>query len=321
MNNYIHSQGISNDPAKLYVVTAISNPIRYRSRYNLYRNFKKMVNDSGANLYTIELAYGNRPFEITTHESLDNIQVRSRNELWHKENLLNLAIQNLPNDWEYVAWVDADISFARPDWVLETIHQLQHYDVVQMFSTAQDMMPNHEPMQKHIGFVYSYLTGRIAKEGYSNWHPGFAWAARRSALDNLGGLIDYAILGAADRHMAFGLIGKLDSTIPGPLRDGPYGQELRLWQARAEKYVKRNIGYVPGLILHHWHGKKRDRGYKDRWKILTDNNYNPDTDLKKDTQGLWQLTDRSISLRDDIRQYFRSRNEDSIDIDEKEVRM
>ena len=56
----------------------------------------------------------------------------------------------------------------------------------------------------------------------------------------------------------------------------------------------------------------------DRWKILTENQFNPNTDIKRDWQGLFQLEDhgdmRSIKLRDDIRKYFRARNEDSIDL-------
>jgi hypothetical protein len=66
-----------------------------------------------------------------------------------------------------------------------------------------------------------------------------------------------------------------------------------------------------------WHGRKQQRGYVERWKILTGNNYDPDTDLKKDPQGLWQLvveSPRQIKMRDEIRAYFRSRNEDSRDL-------
>ena len=111
-----------NDEAKLYVVTPIINPRRYESRYKLYEKFQKMANDSGAVLYTIEAAYGNRPFQITDPSNPQNIQVRTNTELWHKENLINMAVQRLPSDWEYVAWIDADVSFARPDWVAETIH-------------------------------------------------------------------------------------------------------------------------------------------------------------------------------------------------------
>ncbi|WP_205249362.1 hypothetical protein, partial [Escherichia coli] len=91
-------------------------PVRYKSRYDLYKKFEKYVKDSGAILYTTEMAFGDRPFEITEANNHQHIQVRSFHELWHKENMLILAIANLPADWEYVAWVDADIVFSRRDW-------------------------------------------------------------------------------------------------------------------------------------------------------------------------------------------------------------
>jgi hypothetical protein len=73
-----------------------------------------------------------------------------------------------------------------------------------------------------------------------------------------------------------------------------------------------------GLGLHYFHGAKRQRGYADRWRILAENRFNPDDDLSRDAQGLYQLMDRheprNVRLRDQLRHYFRSRNEDSIEV-------
>lgn len=307
--------------SKLYVVTAITNPCRYASRYNLYKEFAKMCADSNVELITVEAAFGNRNWEVTQTNNPNHVQLRTQHELWHKENCLNLGIERLPQDWEYVAWIDADVKFARPDWANETLNQLQHYDVVQMFSKAVDLNPNYEPFQMHNGFMYNYINSQQAdRKNYSAWHPGFAWAIRRNALDHLGRLIDVAILGAGDRHMAHALIGDVKQTIHSKLSQA-YAQNLIRWENRAEKFIRRNVGYVPGLLLHYWHGKKRDRKYADRWKIIIENNYDPLLDLKKDWQGLWQLTDRNFKLRDDIRAYFRARHEDSIDLAEQDVKM
>ena len=82
--------------------------------------------------------------------------MRTRDELRHKENLINLGVARLPADWKYVAWVDADVQFARPDIVTETIQQLQHFGVVQMFSQATDLDPQHQPLKQFDGFVAQY---------------------------------------------------------------------------------------------------------------------------------------------------------------------
>jgi hypothetical protein len=297
----------------LYVVTCVSNPVRYTTRYNLYKDFAKRVQDAGATLITVEMAFGDRPFQITETNNPNHVQVRSYFELWHKENMLNLGIQRLPGDWEYVAWVDADVQFTRSDWVNETVEQLQHYMFLQMFSFATDLNPQKEPIKTHTGFVHDYYHNpeSIRKGGYATFsHPGYAWAARREALDSVGGLIDWGVLGSGDRHMACSLIGKVDYSYHKDVSDD-YKNACAEWQRRCDKHIKRDIGYVSGTINHFWHGSKANRGYSDRWKILVDHNYRPHFDTYRDTQGLLQLDDDRIELRDSIRKYFRSRHEDS----------
>ena len=74
------------------------------------------------------------------------------------------------------------------------------------------------------------------------------------------------------------------------------------------------MGVVPGTVNHYWLGSKQHRRYQGRWKILVQDGYDPDLDIKYDFQGVLQLTDWSIKLRDDLIQYFSVRNEDSIDL-------
>lgn len=296
---------------KLYVITAIFNPWRYNSRSKLYYDFKKHIEDSGAELVTIECSFGNRGYEVTTCQDL---QVKTNSELWHKERLLNLAIQSLPHDWKYVAWIDADLLFVKPNWVNETIHLLQHYSVIQMFSHAVDVGPNHEHLKTHTGILYAYRNSLMSQSSkYDNLHPGFAWAARREALNDLGLLFDTAVLGSADRHMALCLIEKYAASCPRTLSIG-YMKELEIWQERCKKHIKKNVGYLPGTIIHNWHGKKVDRRYQDRWKILVKYQFDPEVDLKSDVYGLWQFSGNKPDMEQEIRNYFQCRNEDSIDV-------
>lgn len=316
----IHVQPIS---APLHVIAVISNPGRFRTRYELYRAFAKYVKDSGAILHTVELALRDRHFEVTTPGTGD-VMLRSPDQLWHKENMINIGLRSLPPDWQYVAWIDADVTFARPDWVYETLHQLQTHTIVQMFSHAQDVGPRMEPLQAFQGFCYSYRTGapfpRIVNSkrgkyaaGGHQWHPGYAWAARRGVLSEVGLLGDIGILGSGDHHMACALIGRVDESIHGSMPSSYYDY-WRRWQARAKRAFNQNIGYVPGLLLHYWHGSKRDRRYVDRWQILTKHNFDWQEDIMRDAQGLWQLSGNKPELRDAVRDYFDQRNEDGIEL-------
>ena len=95
---------------------------------------------------------------------------------------------------------------------------------------------------------------------------------------------------------------------------GAYAEPIYLWQERAERVIQRNGGHVPGQLLHYWHGKKKDRRYKERWQILADHRFDPRRDIARDHQGLFRLAGGKPGLRDDLRRYFAARNEDSIDL-------
>lgn len=290
----------------------------------------------------IHQAAPEKPTEFFKTHGVDDhifIKVQTDSELWLKENLINIAISRLPREAEYIAWVDADVAFSNYKWVGEAVHQLQHYAFIQLFSHALDLGPKFEPMDTHLGFAYCFRNGiepnkdqpwgYYGKRGLPGkprefrWHPGYCWAARRDAIDAVGGLPDFAILGAADNHVAHALIGAGEASVHPGMHPN-YLKRVKEWQWRvnnesvAGKRIRDNIGYVNGLLLHYWHGKKKNRKYWDRWQILVDNQYDPDIDIKYGSQGVLQLADRyelrSIALRDQLRAYNRQRDEDSIDV-------
>jgi hypothetical protein len=277
-----------------------------------------MASSANVVLHLAELAYGERPFEVTGVDSLD-IQLRTSHELWHKENILNVAIQRFPPDWKYGAIIDGDFHMTRPDWALEAIHQLQHFDFVQLFSSYADLSAEHRPYRLMPSFAWNHVNRGQARVqssaeygAYGAASPGAtggAWAFRRSAFDSVGGLLDVCILGSADWHMAFGLAGKCNTAPETSRCSGPYIQAVERWQQRAA-VLKQNIGYVDNHAIHYFHGSKVLRAYGERWKILQDNDFDPDTDLARDWQGILQLAGNKPRLRDDLRCYFRSRNED-----------
>lgn len=312
--------------SRLHVVTAITNPVRYKSRPALYREFvKHIAANPHATLWTAEAAFGERPFEVTEEGNPNHLQLRTRVEIWHKENLLNLLIEKIlrETDAQYIAWVDADVHFARNDWAEETIEQLQHYDVVQMFSECRDLDSQYNPVPDSFmnSMTYCWLHGKAPVKSQlspytrSAGHCGYAWAIRRDALEKIGGkLIDFAIVGSADYQMACALMGKASETLVAGAHSR-YNERILEWEEKARE-LHRNVGYVPGLLLHNWHGRKSSRGYVWRNKILVEHQFNPDKDIGYDEQGLIKLnmdgSDRKILLRDALRHYFRSRNEDEL---------
>lgn len=314
------------DKDKFHVITMISNPVRYSSRYKLYKKFEAYMKSCDVHLHTVELQLGDRPFCITDASNPYHVQLRGWDELWHKENCLKIGISQMSlkfSDWETVAWIDADVSFPSytgDAWVTECLHQLQVYQVIQMFETAIDLGPSGQVINTHKSFMSEYIKkGALHPETtYQEWHPGFAWAARREAIDAMGGgPFEQAILGAGDRHTALALVGKQELSYHPDVTQG-YKDAVKNFQGRCMYSIRKDVGYMCGTVMHNWHGKKKDRRYWDRWQILVNNQFDPSTDIKRASNGVYiwndDMTERSIRLRDETRAYFRQRHEDSIDL-------
>lgn len=305
--------------APLHVIAPIFNSAGVASRYRLYRDFEKRMRGANIEFHTIELALGDQPFAVTDPDNSHQVQVRAKDAFWYKENLVNVAVRKLPSDWEYVAWVDADVQFTRPDWPQATIDQLQRHAFVQMFSNIVDLGPNYDPVSVKPGFVYRYppalgtwMDGKPFPARQFRGLPGGAWAARRQEFEAIGGLVDWTIVGDGDAIFALGVTGRLGLERTAAM--GPaYRQSLFDWQAKCELHVKHNVGHVDDVMIHYWHGRRADRGYVVREQILALNAFDPFTDLIRDENGLLHLAGNKPELRDELAAHLESRDEDRMD--------
>jgi len=309
----------------LHVAVVYANPCRWQSRLRLFRQAVRHLRSlPNVKVYVGEVAYGDRPFEVTSPDRPTDFRFRVRDVLWHKENVLNQVIARFDPGWEYGAYCDGDVTFGRHDVALETVHQLQTYDWVQMFSTYCDLGPRHLPLRVVKSFAFRFVSGELDDclcddaSAYGRRCPvsatGLAWAFRRDSFEACGRLLDVCILGSGDWHMAFGLAGRPDCHPPSAELDRvgrPYAEAIRVWQRRAQRAVRQNVGYVDCHVLHHFHGSKHRRGYTTRWTVLRDHAFDPYRDLFPDAQGLYRLTPDKPGLRDAVRRYFLSRSEDS----------
>lgn len=365
----------------LHVVTTVYNPLRLKSRWkNAERAIKHFVG-SGAVVTLVEIGFNRREL-VFADSGLDGkiadcglsggefkhkyIGLHTKDELWLKESAINIGVQNLPYGWQQVAWIDADTTFCRPNWVGECIHKLQHgtsSDIAfcQMFSHAADLGPNYEilpasyPNAQGVSFIKAWQDGdlkttmtkkiledlkaiggdirklatdfmTLEEDLAGNYYgqdkvkkvwSGLAYACTRKAWDAVGGLPEYALWGGADWQMAHSLIGKSDGMMRGDLHDN-YKKLAMEWHERCQVSVRRNVVTMDGSILHHWHGRKENRNYNLKHRLMAKWGYDPLRHIKRDASGLPQLHDDGsemyIQLRDQLRAAARSRNEDGNEI-------
>lgn len=301
----------------LHVVGVISNPVRYHSRYRLFREWEcEMLKTKNIKLHIVEASFGDRHHEVTCHEHNGHLQLKSKQGIWIKENMINLGVRHLlPPHWKYMAWIDCDVFFRDPCWAQETLHQLQHYGVVQPWSDCLDLGNSGNVIQhfKSFGYIHQMRLKKkpVAGPGYAYAHTGFAWACTRTFWENVRGLMDFCILGSADHHQGWAMIGCVSATVPKKISQS-YVRRCHDWQQHAVKVTHGEVGYVSGRIEHKWHGSKVKRYYRDRWEILFHNHYDPDKDLAYDHQGLLHVRGKP-KLVHDIHKYNLSRMEDGID--------
>ena len=307
-----YASGPWSEAQTLHVAAAYSNPLRWETRRRLFNDFRRHMADSpNVQLHVGELAYGDRPFEVTNQAHPLDCQFRTTTELWHKENVLNLTIARFPTDWRYGAYCDGDFHFTRRDWALEAVHLLQHFDWVQLFSSYTHLDAAHRPLAVLPGLIHNWTErrGNPARGYMLGGSPGGAWAFRRSAFETCGGLLDVCILGSGDWYMACGLtktpVSRQEDTTCSPA----YRQAITAWQRRAAS-LRHNIGYVPGHAVHYFHGSYASRAYGSRWQLLRDYQFDPAVNIFRDWQGVYQLSPQKTGLRDALRRYFISRNED-----------
>ena len=110
---------------KLNVVTVHSNPCHFKTRKYLAIQFREhMLKTKNVELYVVELAYDDEPFEVTDKNNKNHLQLRTsrKNILWSKENMINLGINKLlSKDWRAVAWADGDVLFDSATWASDTL--------------------------------------------------------------------------------------------------------------------------------------------------------------------------------------------------------
>jgi len=308
----------------LHVVTCVANPLRWATREALARRaIASWLEAPEVEITLVEAAHGSRAFALTGLESdrVKHIGVRATTLAWSKECLLNLGIARLPAHAEKVATLDADIVFRRAHWAAEALAALDLYPVIQPWDVAYDLGPHDEHIQLHHSFASLWHAGEpVVATAAKFWkfnggeheypHPGYAWAWQRRTLDRIGGLFDLGGMGSGDHHMALGLIGRAENSLPGGVSSN-YRSAVTTWGARAQAEINGKLGFAHGAVEHPFHGRKGDRGYESRWNMFLKHNFDPLTDLKRNASGVIEFSGNKPDLERAFDRYLRSREEDA----------
>jgi len=277
----------------LAIISCFYNPCQY---HNLKTNY-----------YKYRAALGDVPYfcaELGFEEFVTDAQIKIKAQddghiLWQKERLLNLCIEQLPDKYDQVAWIDADVIFTNENWYDETVELLQDYPIVQMAERIEymDAIGNIYERQESAA---SYWQNK--KTDFTLAAPGLAWAAHRDVFAD--GLYDVEPTGGADVRMFLACLG---DWAHGNIRfmNTKAKRHFLEWAAPVYRQVRGNVGCLRGCITHLFHGYRKDRKYAEKNKAFR--SFVPD-DLELDG-GIWRW--RNERLKATSIKYFKLRDEDT----------
>ena len=232
--------------------------------------------------------------------------------IWVKENLINLGMASLGEEWECAAWIDKDHLFLNPEWTRDTVRKLRDCEILQPWSRVLSLNQDHEPedLERVEVFRQQGLAGLSDPRGMESFcHArehggrsgqwGHAWAIRRTCYRLIGGLFDRCIIGGGDAAFASCLVGDVTPPYLGIYRP--------VLEKQSKELVKVRTSYVPGILIHYHHGDLNRRDYLNRFAILDRAGYDPIADISYAENGTLKLSNPALEKA--ILEYFHSREE------------
>jgi hypothetical protein len=271
-------------------------------------------------LATVELSF-DAPFTLGAGDADVLIQLRDGDVMWQKERLLNIGISRLPDDCDYVAWLDCDIVFSRDDWVSAATHELTRADMCQLYRSVYHLARDassitHEAsIDRYDSLGYASTSGlpwsvaSVTNGAGATFKRGHAWCARRELLA-AHGLYDRNVIGGGDSLLAHAATGRAEEVIVRHGMTPAHADDYRRWAAPFHKAVSA-LSYIDGDVFHLWHGELQERQYRKRFEILSSHGYDPDADIALTPGGSWRWNSSKPEMHRMVREYFVQRDEDA----------
>ncbi|MCB1123050.1 MAG: hypothetical protein KJT03_15955 [Verrucomicrobiae bacterium] len=147
------------------------------------------------------------------------------------------------------------------------------------------------------------------KHTFGLYAPGLARAARRSLVEQTG-FYDNCILGAGDRALACALNGSFEHSVAFMKTNEQEKLSYLEWAQAFNRDSEDRAGFVPGNLLHLWHGSLPDRRYGTRHVDMAPYGFNRFEDIKLDEAGLLKWSSDKPALLRFVAEFFSSRRED-----------
>lgn len=259
------------------MICAITNYYNPAKKYIKELNFVKFKANITIPLYIVEASFDGKFF---SQKDDCCFHVNCKDLLWQQYRLINLIIKKLPEKYDKIVWIDADIIFKENKWE-EIDFLLNKYKIIQSYEIVELLDKNNCILETKIG---------VAKEAIKNsqkstattlsgnldlsksFASGFSWALQREVVEKFG-IYDRWITGSDDIAFVIGIWGDWKNPFFNRMNDNMKNHYFS-WAKPFHEYINGSVYYLETTIQHLWHGH---RNYKKRWNCLKD--YDPAVDV------------------------------------------
>lgn len=307
----------------MWAITCYFNPMGYRRRLVNFRAFRRAL---GLPLVAVELSYDGT-FVLTDDDADTIVRMRARDVMWQKEHLLGVALAAVPADCRKVAWVDADLAFARDDWAAEAETRLDDTPLLQLMGAVRNLPESSDPERPDFrlagppeptfgpklaaggrdGLVRALTTG---PEQQQRIGMGLGWAFRRELYETRG-FYPYGIVGGGDALLLCAAWGEFEAAVGYMRMTEARRRHYLEWAEPVYEEVRGALGYIDGVAYHFWHGAIVDRRYRGRHESLARYDFDPAIDIAVDeTTGALRWNSDKPQMHAFVREWFAGRRED-----------
>ena len=294
----------------LYIIVPYFNFLDWESnKFNLNNFLIKNNFPSNVRVVLVE-GYIDNQLEDYSNKIYKHLKFKLKNMFWAKENLINVAINHLPKDWEFAVWIDRDVVFQTKTWVDESIEKLKISDVIQPWNKLFYLdKANEIPYPNHPNLSIFY-TKSSSKFFNQKGHSGMGWGINKNFYNKIGKIIDWHIVGGGDVSFAFccGMKNKNKLKEMPSIRTEGMQREIVNY---GKLFENTNYNYVDAIIHHYPHGIQENRQYQSRWDILHNNNFDPSQDIFYNSEGILEFSQNwAKKASKQIEDFFTHRKED-----------
>lgn len=297
---------------KVEIVTVHFNPSGSTRLKQTYEEWIASLGVLGKYVKCYEIVFDDRKPEIK-----NSIVIRgtlAKNCLWQKEALINLAFNNTPKWKKYFLWVDHDLVFNNPRWLVDSIRKIDSgVDAVQLFEEVIYLDRYANNIHSSISRAFKNENkNSIYKSRNSHGCPGGGWIASIEKIRPCFP-IPSIIIGSGDEWLAYGFY--CTEKLSKPMQD-----QLDIYSKDVKdsllSYIKKlcnmsmKTSFVQGKVFHLWHGDVQNRQYTTRHEIMEKHNFDPSTDVFVNQDGILELTGNNPGIEIDLLNYFKERKED-----------